>query len=293
MANKGQIYKISFKGKYEIGPFSGYGICIGDDDFILEDGRRLKEGGVSSDNLIIKYFGGLHSIYGITTRYPGVGEVTVSPTRCVPPIVREKLGEMGKHFVLAIKASAKMKAYIDEYNHAMEETITSINEWASDIRKASGVLSKQEFLEAFKDALPDEIKDQMLNSKQKGYGGEDGEWEFSISPGSIGLYRGVYIDKWCTPSFTFLEYDDTRQMVQDAEKNPEYQNYMRKYSKHLNVSDDYKIEEYLSLEDKNTLNYHGHYIIPYDTSKPLTEEYAKELAEDFAGVDLGRDMDER
>ena len=70
-------------------------------------------------------------------------------------------------------------------------------------------------------------------------------------------------------------------MANNAEKTPEYQKYIKNYSHPLPIKTSFA-EEYLTVGgDKNYLGYHAEYRIPIDNTKPLTKEYAEELADRF------------
>ena len=95
--------------------------------------------------------------------------------------------------------------------------------------------------------------------------------------------RDVDVEKYFRKaSFVYEEYDGTIFLHDKADKDPEYQKYVQKYSSPLPVKQ--KPKEGLSVgNDKDYLRYHCVYEI--EVNKPLTKEYAAELAKKFAGAE--------
>jgi hypothetical protein len=295
--NKKQICHITFTpGPYSWGlkPFDGYGICLGNDRYLLENGMMFTDKGDGTGAAASKFYEFSHNAdcYLKTDRSAKLNDVSVTATRNVPQEVRDA---MENAYVSARKMDQMAEKFFetrDAFNKLMKEEEAAINAMPAAVRQVRGTLSKDEFVDAFISALPPYVKAAMDNSRQKGY---DGNYSrpYEVSFGSnIEIYRSVWIEKWARPSFTYVEYDDTRCMCSDAEKNPEYQGYMRKYSKPLPVSKKADFEEYLTLGDKNSLEYHGSYTVHVDDRKPLTRAYAKKLADEFVGKTKGMDREE-
>ena len=76
----------------------------------------------------------------------------------------------------------------------------------------------------------------------------------------------------------YEEYDGSMFLVDDAENMDSYKKALKKHSCHLSVS--MAPIEVLDPGDQCSIWYHSTYEIPLE--KPLTEEYAKELAATFA-----------
>lgn len=285
---KKQICKVSFKSRYNNGnDYNGYGICIGDNSLLLENNNILKE--IQEGNYKGQYklknslFTNINGIYTKNRYGDLVNNVKISATRNVPEDIREVMENAGTSAIKMLQMEEKFNRIKDEYTEKIKAELENVTNMPEKIRASKGTLSKQEFIDCFTKNLSSKVKYAMENSVQRGYSGEDGNWEINIYSNNLTLRREVWIDKWATPSFTYLEYDDTRQISSDAEKNPEYQSYMRKYSKHLPVKE--KIEEYLSLGDKNSLEYYGEYTIKLNPKCELTKEYAAEIANKFCGVE--------
>lgn len=280
----GQIFKI----KSESTGQSKYAICYDANKNLLysEEGKYyIYEADFQGDQKLI---GGtetcplrtdLMGLMGLRNRVRGM---ELAETRNVPETVREGLNDMLPLLKAQLKdiiVFNKLKSDIAEKQDIIKQKQIKLGE---QIRRANGTLTKEEFLRAFRDGLSPEVKRAIDDSTQRGYFGErEGEWEFNFYV-HIQMSRNVYIEKYARPSFSYLEYDDTRQISSDAEKDPSYQAYMKKYRKELPVSQ--KIRDYLSLGDKNTLTYHGSYMVEIDPSKPFTKEYAEKLADKFCGI---------
>jgi hypothetical protein len=70
-------------------------------------------------------------------------------------------------------------------------------------------------------------------------------------------------------------------IIDNPEKDPNYVRDLKNYSRPLSVSQ--KIEEYIAIGDKNSLEYHGSYYVKVDPGKELTKDYAQKLADEFSG----------
>ena len=289
---KKQICKVSFTGCYGDNDYNGYGIYIGNGDILLENNKVLTEvqsgpnkGAYAKKDRLIVWDG---STYIRNTHGEVVKDAKISATRNVPEDIRAAMETAGVSAIKMLQMAEKFEKIKSEYTGKMESELEVIKSIPEKIRNAKGTLSEQEFVDYFLRSLSPTVKSSMQSSSQRGYYGSDGNWGAKIYSNNLIISRSVLIDK-CTPSFTYLEYDDTRMMCDDAEKNPEYKRYMNDYSKKLPVKG--TISEYLDIGDKNSLSYYGSYSIKLNPKKALTKDYAKELADKFCGVERNKEVD--
>ena len=281
-----QICKISYGIPYGQS-YKGYGICVGDNTFLLENGAVLEADKVHIGRFNFDTSRLRDGRQNIPDFYPGsanggLTNISISATRNVPANIRAAMEEAADAFIKSKKIYERFEKVRNAYVQAVEEPVAILNGLADKLNKCKGVLNKQEFTEAFKESLSRDVKVAMELATKHGFYGTEGEYEVMLYGNELSIERNVIINKWCTPPYTYLEYDDTRQMCQDAEKHPEYIKTLKKYSYPLPVNA--KIEEWLELGDKNTLTYRGEYHIKLDKDKPLTRDYAVQLAREFAGT---------
>ncbi len=159
----------------------------------------------------------------------------------------------------------------------MEDCWNDILIATGKVRKGLGVITRKEFERVFYDSLPYVLKVEM---DRKGYRVwtptgicyDDGHLYISSSYVAERFSRKAY------PSYIYEEYDGCMFLVDDAENMDSYKKALKKHSCHLSVSMD--PIEVLNPGDKCSIWYHSTYEISLE--KPLTEEYAKELAATFA-----------
>ncbi len=279
--NKKQICKVSFSSRFDANKtlYDGYGICIGNDMLLLENGGVFdSKQHRYSENLFVC----TNDTYSKRDFRDCVGACDVTNTRCVPQEIREAMEAAADSAIQMLKLYERFEESKQQFNRMMKEREGAIKVMPSEIRKSRGVLSKQEFLQAFLDALPQDVSYAMKHSTQRGYNGMDGEYKASIY-NHIQIHRSVWIDKWAEPDFAYREYDDTWQIRSDAESYPSYQKLLKQYHKPLPVSKSAGFEEYLSIGDKRSLEYECTYIVRIDPDKPLTKDYAQKLAYEFCG----------
>ena len=241
-----------------------YGIAIDENQILLENSKVVS----TEEN---KYYS--------TT-------VEVSATRNVPPDLRKSL-EDGLSAYLDLEKKCKK---LDELTKEVNSLRKFVNETMPlECNKAKGYLSDREFIEEFKKNLSKPVKQELERCKRLnvGYGSyrdDNGTpYDFYIfsynGKEHLTAARNVDIDKYYRKEneMVYQEYDGTMQFHSGAEKTKTYKNYISKYSNPLPVKS--KCDEYLELGDKDYLIYNCVYRIPLD--KPLTQEYAKKLAEDF------------
>ncbi len=238
-----------------------YGIAINENQVLLENSRVVSEG----------------SMYNTT--------VEISATRNVPSALRKSLEDGLSAYLDLEKKRKELEILTKEVNSLRR----FVNETMPlECNKAKGYLSDREFIEVFEKNLSKPVKQELERCKRLnvGYGSyrdDNGTpYDFYIenyNGKALRLERNVDIDKYYRTEneMVYQEYDGTMQFHSEAEKTKTYKNYISKYSNPLPVKS--KCEEYLELGDKDYLIYNCVYRIPLD--KPLTQEYAKKLAEDF------------
>lgn len=261
--NKKQVIKVKVTsnawGRVETNNY--YGIAIDENQVLLENSMVVSTEGS-------KY----------TT-------VEVSATRNVPPALRKSL-EDGLSAYLDLE---KKRKELDELTKEVNSLRSFVNETMPlECNKAKGYLSDKEFIEEFKKNLSRPVKQELERCKRLnvGYGSyrDDNGTPYDLyienySGKALRLERNVHIDKYYRTEneMVYQEYDGCMQFHDGAEKTKTYKKYISEYSNPLPVKS--KCDEFLELGDKDYLIYNCVYRIPLD--KPLTEEYAKKLAEDF------------
>ncbi len=298
--NKKQICKISYDDFFGRTANNIYGICLYGNVFLLETGKlidiatkRLDTQPIMKDDNILENIkqtldSSRADIIRLNDRWTSLKSVTVNNTRNVPGKIRETLEETYDIVSRMIKIQNKFKEIENDYIEEMCKLNKLTRGMPEKIRAERGTLSKDEFVKVFYDSLSDEVKYAMNNSKVRGYNGLDGEYAVEMYSQNIEINREVWIDKWASPSYSYMEYDDTTHIDRDQDPKA-YDRDLKKYSRPLPVKD--KIKEYLSLGDKKSLEYHGSYTIAVDPKKELTKEYAIQLADKFCGTSKTRKAD--
>ena len=290
--NKKQICKINYSnkpGSWEKDPptHECYGICLGDDKFLLENGSIIDTlyKRISRDTAFKTrdYIGDMTRpvIPRDNREWYDLAVADASATRNVPAEIREAMEKAYDAVDKMIRMQAKYEKMQEMFLKDMKEQNSAVKEMPAACRQARGTLTKEEFAKAFYEALPQSIKNEMENSWQRDYSGSyEGDYKVSMYS-NIQIERSVWFDKWAKPSYSYLEYDDTRMIIDNPEKDPNYVRDLKKYSRPLSVSQ--KIEEYITIGDKNSLEYHGSYYVKVDPGKELTKDYAQKLADEFSG----------
>lgn len=134
-----------------------------------------------------------------------------------------------------------------------------------------GYLTEAEFINIVMKNLPPIVKSDLESS---GYKTEIHKYNNPILEFS---YWKDLIKNFRRGSFVYEEYDGTIHMTEDCEKNKDYQRLIRLNRHPIRLK--IKPEEYLSLGDKDWLSYHCSYSVKL--TKPLTKEYALEIAKKF------------
>lgn len=269
--NKKQVVKVSYSG-YNT-QFEGYGIVIDQEKILLENERVL--------NLKTKELGTIEEPYN-AGRYEMISysrqvNAQISATRNVNPDIRTALENGYQDFIDLEKIWQKVFALMQD----MKEVRENIKQIPDAARQARGLLNEGQFAEAFYKALPGKIKNAMSSNKRD-YWNNFKEYQVSYDSYRKGveICLDIDIEKYFRKaSFIEEEYDGTIFLANNADKDPNYKKILAKYSSKLPVSA--KPEECLSVGgDKDYLVYHCSYFIP--VKKPLTADYAAELAKSFS-----------
>lgn len=197
--------------------------------------------------------------------------------RNVPKEVRDAFNEALTSYKKREKLQEKLKILQRNYEKKLEDCWNDILIATGKVRKGLGVITRKEFEHVFYDSLPYVLKVEM---DRKGYRVwtptgicyDDGHLYISSSYVAERFSRKAY------PSYIYEEYDGCMFLVDDAKNMDSYKKALKKHSCHLSVS--MNPIEVLDPGDKCSIWYHSTYEIPLE--KPLTEEYAKELAATFA-----------
>ena len=290
--NKKQICKVN----YEVKPYgkepqahTQYGICVGDNAYLMEDGyvMDVKNLRVTSTHNL-EFFD--NSNFSGSFR---VESSSVSATRNVPPDIRERMEEAYTAFTNAMQAKQKFEKLKAMYKKEMSGYQETLKAFPTEIKHCRGILNAQEFLNAFMEALPEYVKAAMQAKPKVNYwGNKTGDYTMELRGNEIQIDTWIDIVKYFRESsFTYEEYDGTIMMTDDAEETPEYKRYLEKYRHTLPVNANLSYE-YLSVgNDKDYLCYHAGYEI--EIKKPMTKEYAGELADKFSGREKVRENDDR
>ena len=210
------------------------------------------------------------------TQYGDVfNETDAKSPRNVDPNVRAAFITASEVFKKKKKLENEHKKKEAEYQKKAKEIDDVLKSSLKKIRSETGILTLNEFKDAFYNYLPDSVKEKMERS------------DFKVKiPCNYGYdYEHIYISKEFLIGkymrhlpFFYEEYDGCWFMTDDAEKTSAYKQYIKKYHEELPVK--LKSKEYLSCGDKISLWYGCCYEIPI--KKTRTDAYAKELAKKFA-----------
>ena len=273
--NKKQIVKV------QIGNQTGYGICLDEHSLLLENGKVLTNESGRWGQGFPQRNNGMLQVHP----YPVNAEVKFSNTRNVPPEIRSIMEEGYQAFTTAKTLNKQIGTLLTQ----METCTKTLGRLAVKVDSARGLLQPQAFAEVFKKSLTGRVKQEVAyhETRRMGYHNCTNVFmtDFSYRDGKpymMRFYIDVDIEKYFREaSFIYEEYDGTIFLCDGAEKDANYKRYIKQYS--CRLSTHVKCEESLTVGgDKDFLGYVCSYEIPI--KKPLTKEYAKELARMFCGV---------
>lgn len=182
--------------------------------------------------------------------------------RSIPAETRSLLKDYAKLYM-------KLKMEEEKYEKARKplvEAMSQIN--TKTLRESRGLLTMEEFMLAFTKSLPAYLQREMEKFELLMY-----------SEKQLEIEHTEYIEKYFRKgSFVYEEYDGTIQMCSDAKNDPNYKKYLKQYAKTLPVKQ--KPVSYLGIGDKDWLYCTTVYRL--ELKKPLTKEYAEEIAKKFS-----------
>ena len=189
--------------------------------------------------------------------------VKATATRSVPATAREVLASIYKW---EAKEGPKWDARIRELEKQRDAARAAAG--ADDVKKAlataTGAMTEGAFQESVRARLSARIPSF----------GADG-WTVSLWGHRLSVRREVDIQKYYRGPLAYLEYDNTMSLVPDAESTAEGQAVIRRHRRELPLRA--KLEESLSLGDKDWLVYEARYELADLDGLLLTEELAEEV----------------
>lgn len=257
MFRRKQICKVT--NNYSDKPI--YGISLGNGLFLLETGKVGKTNEYESKHLYT-------SIYSDNS----FTRIEANATRNVPEDIRILLEEGLVNLEKILKIRDNINKEMQEINK-FEDKLKVL---PTKIINAKGEMTPNEFKEEFLKNLSIDLSYQIKESYTRDFYGEV-YWDVECSNKRLSISRDYCIDKYIGErySFTYREYDGCLMI---SEEDEQYRKILKQIRKELNCN--MKIDDFLSIGDKETLNYTGYYEIPL--KKTLTKEYAKELANEFS-----------
>lgn len=179
--------------------------------------------------------------------------------------------EEQKHAIDAKIAASKKE--IKKQKDALDEEEKLV---FKELRDVQGVVSRSEFVQAFYDALPDEVKSAM---QRLNFSIGDTPYDMCYNDDNIYIIRNVELYKYNKKiPYCYEEYDGNWFLCDEAEEMEAYKKDVKKAEKTLPVQ--MLIHSYLWTGEKFSTWYSGVYEI--DVSERMTITYAKELAKKFA-----------
>lgn len=226
---KKQIYKCSL---YYAPDKSYYGISNGEGFFLLENGLIARDKTVENSNDPDSTF-----FYRSNYHDSGMPCVTAATTRNVPPEIRSVLENKYSDFVEFFKTRNALR----ETMAALEEIEKSLQNTKTDIDKASGILSKEEFVEAFIQNLSGDMQYDLKHQIEKDASGEiAGLWNIAVTPGHYGLLRIVrklQVAKHVNEGdYDFLRHGYNGALSIETGGSKDYQTLLDKYCQKLDCS---------------------------------------------------------
>lgn len=242
-----KVYIVSRTGEKK---YKGLGVEASPGIILTERGEVYRDESVSFS------YGSPEQIAYAKVCRNGCDSFVLETTRNVPEEIKEILSDG------AYNVRLSLEAYIEaeQLNKEAEKGRTAIYKIKELIATVNGTLTEDDFIKAFKNEL-----------------GLAEIWDVSYSSynNSLRIEHREDIEKYFrSGSFVYEEYDGTMMMCPGCEKDPEYQKYIKRYRRELPIKA--KLNERLSLGDKDWLTYYGYYDIPL--KEKLTEDYAKTLA---------------
>ena len=211
----------------------------------------------------------------------GVKHLSPSPENCkntrnVPPALRTALEHLAKNHTARKKVEVKRAKFLKEISQQLNELEKDECAIMKELRDTKGVISRDEFVDAFYEALPDRVKDAM---KRYTYSAGSTPYALGYDDNHIYIIRNVIVYEYNKSiPYAYEEYDGNWMMCDEAEEMEAYKKDIKKNEKLLPVS--MPINSYMWTGDKFSTWYSGVYEIAIEGD--MTKEYAEELAKKFA-----------
>ena len=211
----------------------------------------------------------------------GVKHLSPAPENCkntrnVPTALRTAFEHLAKNHAARKKVEDKRAKFLKEISQQMHKLEVDECAIMKELRDAKGVISRDEFVDAFYEALPDRVKDAM---KQYGYSAGSIPYAYGCDDDHIYIVRNVIAYKYNKSiPYAYEEYDGNWVLCDEAKEMEAYKKDIKKNEKPLPVS--MPIYSYMWTGDKFSTWYSGLYEIAIEGD--MTKEYAKELAKKFA-----------
>lgn len=167
------------------------------------------------------------------------------------------------------KLYQKLRAEQEKYEKIRKPLVDAMSKInTKTLRQSRGLLTREEFVSVFSKSLPAYLQREMEKFELLMY-----------SEDHLSIEHTEDIEKYFRKgSFVYEEYDGTIQMCSDAKNDPNYKKYLKRYTKTLPVKQ--KPVSYLGIVDKDWLYCKTEYRV--ELQKPLTREYAEEVARQFS-----------
>lgn len=137
-------------------------------------------------------------------------------TRNVPPALRTAFEHLAKNHTARKKVEGKRAKFLKEITQQLAELEKDECAIMKELRDAKGVISRDEFIDAFYEALPDRVKDSM---KQYGYSVGNTPYAFGYDDNHIYIIRNVELYKYNKKiPYCYEEYDGSWYLCDEAKE---------------------------------------------------------------------------
>lgn len=258
-----------------------YGIAIDNTRILTEDSTIVD---VSAGSVGQIFFGrtGLYQCYEFGGAKSGA-KIEVESGVEVSAEITNLLELMKERYERADDLSIQWKKLTER----IDSDVKSMCELGNKIYQLKGVIGEEEFLDEFENNLTSEFKEQLnpKSYKEKILVDLYPNDEWRTKETYMEIKHFVVIDTWYTKENEILQpmWRDCPTFKKGAEKTELWKKYIEENTRRLPAKG-CDIEETLALY-MGSLTYVCKYTIPMEDYRPLTKEYAKELANKFCGED--------
>lgn len=276
---EGQIVKVRQDIQNKKSEF--YGIAIDNTRILTEDSTIVD---VSAGSVGQIFFGrtGLYQCYEFGGAKSGA-KIEVESGVEVSAEITNLLELMKERYERADDLSIQWKKLTER----IDSEVKSMYELGNKIYQQKGVIGEEEFFDEFENNLTSEFKEQLnpKAGKEKILVGFYPNDEWCTKETFMEIKHFVVIDTWCTKENEIIQpiCRDFPTFKKGAEKTELWKKYIEENTRRL-PAQGCDIEETLALY-MGSLTYVCKYTVPLEDYRPLTKEYAKELANKFCGED--------